>query len=1279
MFVTKERSTMKRILFMLIAFQWIVGCVDILALTSQTITFPLLSVKKYGDADFSPGASASSGLIVTYFSANTSVATIINGKIHITGIGSSEIIAIQTGNAQYSAAQNIPLVLTVNKATQIISFSNLPLKVYNDPDFDPGATSNSGSQVDYSSDNESVAVIVRGNIRIIGAGTANIKAYRYGDPHYADASTTKVLTVNKASQSITFPPLPMLNYGCEDFYPAAIASSDLNANYQSDNLLVATIVNGRIHVIGTGTAKITASQSGNSNYLPAPDVVQILNVSKADQIIAFDAMPAKSYNDPDFTISALSSSFLLISYSSSNPAVAIVTNNIIHIVSSGNTIIKASQSGNANYNAALDVSQTLVVNKATQTITFNSFLAKIFGDVDFALVASSSSGMALIFTSDNTAVATIVNSKIHITGTGTAYITASQSGNTNYLAASQVTQQLIVKNENQTITFTALAGKIYGDADFNVSAISSSGLPVSFMSDNTSVAKVVNGLVHIIGAGSVNLIAMQAGDAYYNAAPYVYQSLVVAKASQQLFFGVISPKLYTDVDFSPGASSDKGLPVMYTSSTDTVAMIVGNEIHIMGAGIVQITASQPGNNNYNAATPSITQILVVKPTPQVITFGVIPTKMYGNPDFLPLALSSSGFEINFTSSNNNVASIENGYIHIKSPGTTVITANQPSTKNYSVAISKSQTLVVIKAIQSIAFKTLPPVKCGDDDIQPEATSTSGMEIIFTSNNWNVATIVNGWIRIVNAGTATITASQPGNMNYSAASSVNQTLTVTKRSQEIYFDTIPVGKYGDKDFDPGAAASSGLQVTYISGNLAIAKIINDNIIHIVAAGSVTITARQSGNPAYDKATDASKIFIITKADLIITANDISRKYKTTDPIFTCSYSGFVNGDTKVGIDILPMVVSNAIYDSDPGKYILTPQNGSDNNYVFTYKAGSLLILGTTPIKPSVPFGNTLLCINPENQTYATSGGIFSTTYEWFVTPEIAGKVTGTSKTVTVNFQDAFTGRIGITVKGKNNQGISESSDTLFIDIAPKKPIPDIAVRGRYCTNNIFGDSIILVNTQKYYSYQLSKEGNSFGNTLQGNNGRIGWYDLKAGSYTIMETLCNVALDSAIIIREIDPSSAKPLVQVKWNDVLVCIKTKDSISSYQWFKDGASIEGENKQFLWTQQKKGIYSVKTTDDSGCEFLSENIPIEPPCNGLLYPNPNNGQFKVSFTNSQVGQVMLRIANMNSFPVKSFTYQKENDIFEQEIAVDKLPAGIYYIDIILNDNRVFYEKLIIE
>jgi hypothetical protein len=82
----------------------------------------------------------------------------------------------------------------------------------------------------------------------------------------------------KASQTITFNELPVKNIEDEDFNPEASASSGLPVSFSSSVPTVATILNGRIHIVGLGTTIITATQEGDENTHPAPAVSQTLSV-----------------------------------------------------------------------------------------------------------------------------------------------------------------------------------------------------------------------------------------------------------------------------------------------------------------------------------------------------------------------------------------------------------------------------------------------------------------------------------------------------------------------------------------------------------------------------------------------------------------------------------------------------------------------------------------------------------------------------------------------------------------------------------------------------------------------------------------------------------------------------------------------------------------------------------------------------------------------------------------------------------------------------------------
>lgn len=162
------------------------------------------------------------------------------------------------------------------------------------------------------------------------------------------------------------------------------------------------------------------------------------------QTITFNAIGPKEMGDPDFNAGAIASSGLPISYTSSNPSVAVVENGLIRIVGAGTTTITATQSGNEMNLPADEVSQELVVSKKEQSITFIASTTKELGEADFD-AAEASSGLPVSYTSSNEEVAVIVDGKVHLVGIGTTTITATQPGNEVYLPAAEITQTIEVK------------------------------------------------------------------------------------------------------------------------------------------------------------------------------------------------------------------------------------------------------------------------------------------------------------------------------------------------------------------------------------------------------------------------------------------------------------------------------------------------------------------------------------------------------------------------------------------------------------------------------------------------------------------------------------------------------------------------------------------------------------------------------------------------------------------------------------------------------------------
>lgn len=96
----------------------------------------------------------------------------------------------------------------------------------------------------------------------------------------------------------------------------------------------------------------------------------------------------------------------------------------------------------------------------------------------------------------------------------------------------------------QTITFDPFANVSYGDADFDLLASASSGLPVSFISSADSIAIISGTTLSIVGAGTVSITAVQNGDAMYDTAAPVIQDLEVQVAELTVTGAVAESKVY---------------------------------------------------------------------------------------------------------------------------------------------------------------------------------------------------------------------------------------------------------------------------------------------------------------------------------------------------------------------------------------------------------------------------------------------------------------------------------------------------------------------------------------------------------------------------------------------------------------------------------------------------------------------------------------------------------------------------------------------------------------
>ena len=174
---------------------------------------------------------------------------------------------------------------------------------------------------------------------------------------------------------------------------------------------------------------------------------------------------------------------------------------------------------------------TLTVSKLNQTISFTAPTNGTAGST-YTPSATASSGLPVRFTIDGASSANtciITAGIVSYLGAGSCIISANQAGNTEYAAAPQVQQTVIVSQTPQTISFTAPTNGTAGGT-YTPSATASSGLPVMFTIDGASSAgacTIAAGVVHYSGTGMCIIDANQPGNTAYTAASQVQQTVTV--------------------------------------------------------------------------------------------------------------------------------------------------------------------------------------------------------------------------------------------------------------------------------------------------------------------------------------------------------------------------------------------------------------------------------------------------------------------------------------------------------------------------------------------------------------------------------------------------------------------------------------------------------------------------------------------------------------------------------------------------------------------------------
>ncbi len=279
---------------------------------------------------------------------------------------------------------------------------------------------------------------------------------------------------------------------------------------------------------------------------------------------------------------------------------------------------------------------------------------------------------------------------------------------------------------------------------------------------------------------------------------------------QSITFPTLPGRVYGDGPVALEATASSGLPVTYVVVSG-LASISSGSLTILGAGTLIVEARQAGDGSYAAATP-VQQTLVVATKELTVSDAVAVDRTYDGTTNVEITGTLVGIVSSDAVSLDGLGTVADANVGSAKPVVAALTLTGSAAANYSLVQPVGLSVDIAKASQTIAFAPLPDRVVGSAPFQLNATSTSGLPIVYSSSDLGVATIDGNTVTIVGLGTTTIVASQIGDSNHEAATDSTQALTIVAASTNVLNEDFATLTAGGDTATSGAGSPSGTEIT-----------------------------------------------------------------------------------------------------------------------------------------------------------------------------------------------------------------------------------------------------------------------------------------------------------------------------------------------------------------------------------------------------------------------------------------------------------------------------------
>ena len=542
-----------------------------------------------------------------------------------------------------------------------------------------------------------------------------------------------------------------------------------------------------------------------------------------------------------------------IVWTSSNESFVTVENGQIHAVAEGSAIITAATTGNGVTSASCEVVVSRDCNSGALEIALSSTKETLYMNGELNLTAEiltpNPCDKKINWSSSKESVVKVQNGTVVPMGYGTAVVRATAAQDENSYAECEITVQ---KRPVTDIIVTPTVSRMDVDMTQQVTAeilpLEAEDRDIVWSTDNEEIATITQkGVLTGVSEGSVQVIATSVyykdivGSCTIQILPVTAISIAMDPSEVVLSVG---EKQRVAVTFNPPNTTDKTLT--WSSLDEEVARMVGDTIVATGVGSTSIVATTK-NNVTGIVTVDVIETAIpvesVTVSPKTLTMNVGEEQTVQAEIFPSNATNQS---VDWSSSNETIATVEKGVIKALSPGEVTITASSVNEKTDAVSV-----VVTYPALSSVSFsETLVNVAQGKtvdlaDLLVKEPLSAEAKSIVWSANNEN-ASISDAGILTNNLeyGEANVTVTAVVTDTYGTAKEATITVKMTgcpNRITALTLETnkIVVEKSGSAQINYSIAPMNACvaSVEYIADQTYVT--VSNGVITPVAIGTTTV--------------------------------------------------------------------------------------------------------------------------------------------------------------------------------------------------------------------------------------------------------------------------------------------------------------------------------------------------------------------------------------------------------------------------------------------------------